>query len=154
MARSEEEKKRYERDKRHQRTYFVGEGFYDTLLAEQNGCCGICGRPATDFTVSLNIDHEHFLVKSQRTIKAPPEMKWCAHTTLKDGREFSVYAQTQKQAIADLKRKVIPQSIRGLLCPGRHTGCNRLLGRVDKIDWLEKSLNYLKNPPASRLTNR
>ena len=69
MARSEEEKKRYERDKRHQRTYFVGEGFYDTLLAEQNGCCGICGRPATDFTVSLNIDHEHFQVIATRWIR-------------------------------------------------------------------------------------
>ena len=31
---------------------------------------------------------------------------------------------------------------RGLLCPGR-MGCNRKLGRVDDLDWLEGTMDYL-----------
>lgn len=159
MERSQEEiaaKKRRDRDKRYHRDFNIGIEFYDAILAEQGGCCGACGRPATDFTVSLNIDHEHFKVFTAKP--AMPEdlaklgFRWRAWTTLKDGRKWEIYAKTQKQAIYDLKRLVLPHSIRGLLCPGRYTGCNRLMGRIDRIDWLEKVLNYLKNPPAKRLT--
>jgi hypothetical protein len=152
MERSQEEiaaKKRSDRDKRYRRDYNVGIEFYDALLTEQGGCCGACGRPATDFTVSLNIDHEHFKVIA---VPSNEFAKWVASTTLKDGRTWKTYAKTKAQAIHDLKRTVLPHSIRGLLCPGRYTGCNRLMGRIDRIDWLEKVLAYLKNPPAKRLT--
>ena len=161
MERSQEEiaaKKRRDRDKRYHRDFNIGIEFYDAILAEQGGCCGACGRPATAFTVSLNIDHEHFRVVTERVIeitgRIPGELnlRWRAYTTLKDGRTWEKYAKTQKQAIYGLKRLVLPHSIRGLLCPGRYTGCNRLMGRIDRIDWLEKVLNYLKNPPAKRLT--
>ena len=108
--------------------------------------------------MSLNIDHEHFKVFTEKP--AIPEdlaklgYRWRAWTTLKDGRTWEIYAKTQKQAIYDLKRAVLPHSIRGLLCPGRYTGCNRLMGRIDRIEWLEKVLAYLKCPPAKVLTEK
>jgi hypothetical protein len=58
---------------------------------------------------------------------------------------------TKDKAIADVKRQATPASIRGLLCPGRYTGCNRLMGRVDKPDWLRKVIHYLENPPADKV---
>jgi hypothetical protein len=41
-------------------------------------------------------------------------------------------------------------TVRGLLCGGRWAGCNRKLGRIDHIEWLERVLLYLKNPPAKQ----
>jgi len=44
--------------------------------------------------------------------------------------------------------------VRGILCGGRWSGCNRKIGRIDDIDWLEKVLNYLKNPPAKVILSK
>jgi hypothetical protein len=48
----------------------------------------------------------------------------------------------------DHKVKDRRKSVRGLLCGGRHYGCNRRLGRVDNGFWLDNASQYLKNPPA------
>jgi hypothetical protein len=45
-------------------------------------------------------------------------------------------------------------SVRGLLCGGRWAGCNRKLGRLDKIDWLQSALEYIINPPAHKIIER
>lgn len=42
-------------------------------------------------------------------------------------------------------------SVRGLLCGGRHFGCNRRLGRVDNRPWLLNASEYIKNPPAQQV---
>jgi hypothetical protein len=42
-------------------------------------------------------------------------------------------------------------SVRGLLCGGRWAGCNRKLGKVDNVSWLENVIAYLKNPPAQQI---
>jgi Recombination endonuclease VII len=139
-------KKRRERDKRYLAKFYVGVKYYDALLAEQDGKCGVCGRPATDFTVSLNFDHFHFRIETDRIAGG-----WMATTTNYDGRIYTHTARTKQQAIDDLKRLVMPQSIRGLLCPGRYTGCNRLMGRIDKPDWLRKVIHYLENSPAEAM---
>lgn len=39
-------------------------------------------------------------------------------------------------------------TVRGLLCGGRWAGCNRKLGRIDKIEWLKNVILYLEKPPA------
>ena len=146
------DKKRRERDKRYRAKFYVGIEFYDAMLVVQDGRCGACGRPATDFKVSLNLDHEHFLIRHEQ-VRAPHllaiNLRWRAWTMLKDGRTWEKYAKTQAQAREDLKREVMPHSIRGLLCPGRYTGCNRLMGRIDKPDWLRKVIHYLEHPPAA-----
>jgi hypothetical protein len=49
-----------------------------------------------------------------------------------------------------MKKTPKRETVRGLLCGGRWAGCNRKLGRIDHIDWLEKVLAYLKNPPAKK----
>jgi len=43
------------------------------------------------------------------------------------------------------------QTVRGLLCGGRWAGCNRKLGRLDKVPWLTAALAYVKAPPARQL---
>jgi hypothetical protein len=42
-------------------------------------------------------------------------------------------------------------SVRGILCGGKWAGCNRRLGNIDNIEWLEAVVAYLKNPPAQEL---
>lgn len=40
------------------------------------------------------------------------------------------------------------EQVRGILCGGRWSGCNRKLGRLDKLEWLLSAAAYVKNPPA------
>jgi len=51
-------------------------------------------------------------------------------------------------------KKPKKDTVRGLLCGGRWAGCNRKLGRIDKIDWLTNVLEYLKEPPAQSALRR
>lgn len=51
----------------------------------------------------------------------------------------------------DHKIKDKRKSVRGLLCGGRHYGCNRRLGRVDNVEWLRNMVAYLLDPPAQRV---
>jgi len=41
--------------------------------------------------------------------------------------------------------------VRGILCGGRWSGCNRKLGHLDKPVWLAGALKYITDPPARRL---
>lgn len=42
------------------------------------------------------------------------------------------------------------EQVRGILCGGRWSGCNRKLGRLDKVEWLSSATEYIKNPPARK----
>jgi Recombination endonuclease VII len=48
-------------------------------------------------------------------------------------------------------KRVDRRLARGILCGGRWSGCNRKIGRIDDIEWLEKVLSYLKDPPAQKV---
>lgn len=135
---------------------------YQALGAKQGWKCAICGRRA-DGGVSggldrLNLDHRHFTVRVYRN--SPEQIadgipKWVALVEDFDP-VISACRGTKQAAIAAVKELALPCSVRGLLCPGRHGKaghgcCNRLLGRVDNPDWLEKARNYLLNPPAKDL---
>jgi hypothetical protein len=52
---------------------------------------------------------------------------------------------------AGLERR---DSVRGLLCGGRWSGCNRRLGHVDDASWLEAARDYITNPPAQKYLKR
>ena len=152
MARTEAEtadKKRAERGKRYAKKFYLSDGLalYDALAVAQDYKCGVCGRPFSDFSVSMNFDHRHFKVQFSRIADG----NWYAWTEF-DGKRFDAVQRTQKGAIELVKRRATPHSIRGLLCPGRYTGCNRLMGRVDKPDWLRKVLHYLESPPIGKVT--
>lgn len=125
---------------------------YNALGERQHWRCAICGREA--LTMALNVDHEHFKIEGHRIITdyPNPERMWEATTKFKDGRMFRAIGVTKTAAIAALKDLALPASVRGLLCAGRYAGCNRKLGSIDNIWWLENSLTYLKNPPAQGLT--
>ena len=43
------------------------------------------------------------------------------------------------------------QTVRGLLCGGKWSGCNRKIGRIDNIKWLTSVVDYLKVPPAREM---
>ena len=120
---------------------------YQALGIKQGWRCGICGRSAKN--APLNVDHEHFKVQAARN--PDPDLKWQVWTVV-DNIRHTVFAKTKVAGVAAVREWALPRSVRGLLCPGRHTGCNRLLGRVDNPDWLEKARNYLLNPPAKDLT--
>ena len=148
-AKTAEQKER-DRDKRLRKTYGISLAQYNEILAYQDGKCAICGRKATEFTVSLNVDHEHFKIAAQKI-----GMFWHGLAAFKDGSCTPLICEKRKtDLIARVKTMALPLSVRGLLCPGRHFGCNRLLGRVDKPVWLARALDYLNDPPAKKvLTN-
>ena len=139
---------------------------YWALGVKQGWKCGICGRSAKNSALNgdgmldgLNLDHAHFRVVATRLGPADQllrlNVRWKAETTVQ-GVNITRFAKTQKVAIEAVKNDALPLSVRGLLCPGRHGKaghgcCNRLLGRVDNVEWLEASAEYLKNPPAKGL---
>jgi 5-methylcytosine-specific restriction endonuclease McrA len=142
------DKKERDRDKRLRKTYGITLDQYNQILDAQDGKCAICGRPATDFKTSLNVDHFHFKITAIKINDG-----WIAATKFPDGRTFQQMKKTKKDAIAAVRELALRHSVRGLLCPGRHGKagngcCNRLLGRVDNIHWLLQSVHYLENPPA------
>ena len=164
-----EEKKLRDRDKRLRATYGITLEQYNQILEAQDGKCATCGRPATAFSVSLAVDHEHFKVVSAR---CTPENHYLGQA---DGDEVSKEYQTGWIAVAKLsheilpwrwaktkdkvielaKNEAMPYSVRGLLCPGRHgpagTCCNRNMGRIDNPVWLRSVLRYLEDPPARKV---
>jgi Recombination endonuclease VII len=140
------------KDKRLQKEYRWTLEMYNELDRIQHHQCAICNRL---FKTGGNLDHEHFKIETSR-MSPTSKTGWLASTTFKDGRRFFLQRKTKKDAIDALRDVALPASVRGLLCPGRHGSaghgcCNRLLGRVDDISWLQQSINYLKDPPAKKL---
>lgn len=148
------------RDKRLRKAYGWTLEQVNELDKAQESKCGICGRLAKE--MPLNVDHFHFKVSAYRaTLKEPKAglaendtqsryyvTGWIAVASLPHRTMFWRWAITKSKAVELAKNDALPYSVRGLLCPGRHRGCNRLLGRVDSIEWLRKAIAYLENPPA------
>ena len=141
---------------------------YNALGELQEWKCAGCGREAK--TMPLNLDHKHFKIQIEKptlaldhykdwsTKQAPKESNkgWIATGVLPEKILHWHWGKTQKEARQRALEEALPVSVRGLLCPGRHGRagqgcCNRLLGKVDEIWWLEAMANYLKNPPAAKL---
>lgn len=139
-----------ERDKRHKKNYRWSLERRNRLSAKQEHRCGICGKPESLFKQPLQIDHEHFKVEViQYSHALRSEFKWIAYARFKNfSKDCSATGPTKEKAIAAVREIALPRSVRGLLCPGRYAGCNRLLGRVDNIIWLKNAIQYLENPPA------
>lgn len=138
---------------------------YWALGTKQGWKCAICGRSAKNSALNgqldgLNLDHIHFHVRATKLgltscARLLDGMKWIV--TVDEFTEIEIYGLTKKGVETAAREVALPKSVRGLLCPGRHGKaghgcCNRLLGRVDNPDWLEKARNYLLNPPAKDLT--
>jgi len=132
------------------------------ILEEQGHKCACCGR-AFDGTCRMEVDHQHVKVIVSRyepngwygMIQGNPKEQggkgWVA------SYEHNVvwyFRKTKLKAIKAAKLASRRESIRGILCGGRYAGCNRKLGRIDTIPFIENTLAYLKNPPAQRVLDR
>jgi hypothetical protein len=117
----------------------------DAIMAEQNNRCSCCGRPF-DETCRTEVDHEHYKVVSRRSENG--QKGWEARANLSYVILSWQWAKTKEQAIKLAKKAGLRRSVRGILCGGRYAGCNRRLGKIDRIPWLENVLIYLKAPPA------
>lgn len=137
------EQKERERDKRLQDKYRWSLERRNRLSESQGGKCAICGRPENP-EHPLNLDHKHFKISISGKKGAYVAV---AHV---EGVTAIGVGMTKKAATEACKNEALPHSVRGLLCPGRR-GCNRRLGWVDDIAWLEAAIRYLKNPPAQTI---
>jgi len=142
-------KKLRERGKRLWDNYRWTNEMYADLFDLQGGKCAGCGREPLN--APLQVDHEHFRVVLTRIVG---HKGWVASVTLKDGQTFVGTGPTKALADACVRNAALPCSVRGLLCPGRQRGCNRLLGRVDDIQLLKSFVHYLENPPAKIVLDR
>jgi hypothetical protein len=155
------EQKNKERDKRLQKNYGWTLERRTRLAEKQGNRCAICGRP--EGQSPLQMDHYHFKVSAVACTHGEPKTGlsenglvslpyghgWIAVAHLPHKMLPWRWARAKTDAIRLAKEDALPHSVRGLLCPGRHgTGCNTKLGRADNIEFLEKALAYLKNPPA------
>lgn len=119
---------------------------YWALGVKQGWRCAICGRMAKN--APLQVDHRHPKVVCEQIWSKGVKI-WVGVSDIEGTRPM--YAATKAEAARLAKEEALPLSVRGLLCPGRHFGCNRLLGRIDKPEWLAAALEYVKNPPAKQL---
>lgn len=160
-------KKLRERGKRLWKNYRWTNEMYDALLAEQGGVCAACGQPPKDGGMKLVVDHYHFKVRARRSLGPFNGAVGGGIASLKQGWEASCpelsnwnwWGKTKEDAIRLAKDSLLPLSVRGLLCPGRHGkaghgSCNRLIGRIDNIEWLRKVIHYLENPPAKKILDK
>lgn len=154
-------KKLRERGKRLWQNYRWTNEMYDALLAEQGGVCAACGQPPKDGGMKLVVDHYHFKIQAFRNVSyfPDPERKWEAEAFFPNGIWIREMGKTKEEAVDKVREKALPVSVRGLLCPGRHGkaghgSCNRLIGRIDNVEWLRKVIHYLENPPAKKILDK
>ncbi len=135
------------KDKRLRKTYGITLEQYNAILEFQGGRCAICGRLPKN--APLQVDHVHFKVEASPSACG----NWYAWTRA-NGQYIHAIQATKKDAIQVVKDRAIPYSVRGLLCPGRQWGCNRLLGRVDNLSWLLSAHRYLTDLPARKVLDK
>jgi Recombination endonuclease VII len=61
------------------------------------------------------------------------------------GWSVGVRAEVDHEHLKGVPRR---STVRGILCGGRWKGCNRRLGKIDNLPWLNQVIHYLSNPPA------
>ena len=120
------------KDKRLQSKYGITLAERDARARAQEGNCAICGGPL-DAYGPPNVDHFHFFVAAFRHTDIGMlaiGLKWYAQGYDELRRVICVkHAKTREAAIADVKRELMPWSIRALLC----FKCNRGLGSIEKF---------------------
>jgi len=131
MVRSQSEKDRV-KDKRIQSKYGITLAARNELARYQDNKCKVCGGPLDAHGYPC-IDHFHFKITVARSDDydiGGLGYKWKALGCDERGAPWCVrYADTKLEAKAEVKKAMMPWSIRGLLC-GK---CNYGLGCVEKF---------------------
>jgi hypothetical protein len=112
------------RDKHLKTHYGITLEDFENLYKEQKGLCAICKKPLGEYRVG--------------------KPGWGNGCRIEVDHKHILKSLMKKRGISQ------KDTVRGLLCGGRWAGCNRKLGRIDNIEWLENVISYLKNPPAQQ----
>jgi len=134
------------------RAYGITLAERDAIVAEQGGKCPGCGR-ILDETCRLEVDHDHKIARQKLFIERLRDWNFAAFLNKTDASYIAI-GRTRKEARRNGQRVLLRRSVRGVLCGGRYAGCNRRLGRIDNIPWLQAVLGYLQNPPAQRVLRK
>ena len=124
----------------------------DAIVAEQGGKCAACER-VFDGTVRMEVDHDHNIARQKLFIERLPDWNYAAFLNKTDASCIAI-GTTRKEARRNGQRELRRRSVRGVLCGGRYAGCNRKIGRIDKIPWLQAVTQYLQDPPARKVLSR
>jgi hypothetical protein len=119
------------------------------IVEEQDNKCAACGR-IFDEAVRMEVDHDHTMARTKLIIERLPDWNWAAFLNKTDTSCIAI-GTTRAEARKNGQRVLRRRSVRGVLCGGRYAGCNRKMGRIDKIPWLQAVTAYLQNPPARRI---
>jgi len=125
----------------------------DEIMKYQDYKCPGCGRDLRE--CRPEVDHEHITMKMIDVVLVKGSVfeqigftdKWIA-SVIVGGKRITARAQTKTAVIKLVKQAAKRPSVRGICCGGRYAGCNRKMGRLDNIPWLENTVKYLKSPPA------
>lgn len=118
----------------------------DAIVEVEGKVCPACGRDLTGDT-RIEVDHAHYKTTAVKIGKKA----WLAQSDFRGRTLAESFGHTKDFAIKTCRRLALRASIRGVMCGGRHAGCNRKMGRVDKPWWLRRVAEYLDNPPARKV---
>ena len=118
----------------------------DAIIEAEGRVCPACRRELTD-DVRVEVDHSHF----KTTAVLVSKKAWLATADFRGRLLAECFGRTKDLAIKMCRQAALRASVRGVLCGGRHAGCNRRLGRVDNPVWLRAAAVYLEESPARKV---
>ena len=127
-------------DARLQKSYNRNLAWYDKQLKEQGGGCSICFRPPG--TRRLHVDHDHSWKKIKVEAKQHPLSKNWRASAVYLGKEYVSGGAKKSLAIKSVKRMMLRDSVRGLLCYTHNAGLQKF---QDDPDLLRSAAVYLEN---------